>query len=258
MYLIEKKKSQQHSPNLPAIIPGQSSTHNWREVDSFSSRNTSNEGQSVFSNKDKRTREKEEIEERGEVREEMARYPDKKLCEEKKGERRRKDRTVEGDGTREEKPTNDWSNWAPEWYRAWPIGIVDHLWGLVPFIDQVLGLRGPARERIGRSLSIHPFSALPSCTPPSLVPFSRNVVCKRHGPWRTRNDRPIIHAPPGIGNQHALLTQEGREIFGPAEYWRIVFLDGDGRTTGGKIDQIRTIFLYDKIRINWNRIYEDI
>lgn len=82
--------------------------------------------------------------------------------------KRKKEQIVERDRMREEKPTNDWSDRVPEWNQAQPIGTVGHLWGLVPFIDQVPGLRGSVHERIGRSLSIHPFSALPSYLP--LVP----------------------------------------------------------------------------------------
>lgn len=145
--------------------------------------------------------------------------------------KRKKGRAGERDRTREEKPTNDWSNQVPEWYRARPIGTVDHVCGLVPFIDQAPGLRGPARERIGRSLSIHPFSALPSCP----LPPSRETSYANAGPWRTRNDRPIIRATwnlePGTS---ALFSRKKGETFGPAEYSLEGRVPGRRWSTDGK------------------------
>lgn len=63
-----------------------------------------------------------------------------------------------------------------------------------------------ARSREDREILVDtPFLCSPLLSTLS-SPFSRNV-CKRHGPWRTRNDRPIIHAPPRTENQHALFKK---------------------------------------------------
>lgn len=157
--------------------------------------------------------------------------------------KRKKGRAGERDRTREEKPTNDWSNQVPEWYRARPIGTVDHVCGLVPFIDQAPGLRGPARERIGRSLSIHPFS--PLLSPP---PFSRNVVCKRRSMADAQRSTNYPRATWNLEPARSSHVRRGRPLVPRNTRCRAVFLEGGRRTE--KLWSDRDDFLIQQIRTN--------
>lgn len=181
----------------------------------------------------------------------MVRYRDRESCEETKEERerkasrretKRKRERRERDGTREEKPTNDWSNRVPEWYRARPIGTVGHLRGLVPFIDQAPG-PSRARSREDREILVDtPFLCSRLLPPNSPAPSRETSYANAtvHGGRATIGQLSTRHLESGTSTH---LSREKRETFGPAE------LVGEDRVperrwSNGKIDRIGTIFSY--------------
>lgn len=169
----------------------------------------------------------------------MVRYRDREPCEEKKEERerkasrretKRKRERRERDGTREEKPTNDWSNRGAEWYRARPIGTVGHLRGLVPFIDQAPG-PSRARSREDREILVDtPFLCSRLLPPNSPAPSCETSYANAtvHGGRATIGQLSTRHLESGTSTH---LSRRKRETFGPAEYSleKTVFLKGDGR-----------------------------
>lgn len=127
-------------------------------------------------------------------------------------------KTREEDGKRRgERPTDDWSIRASEWCRPRPIGTVDLLRGLAPFIDQAparTSRTGGARfagpvMRDHRRDPCRPLPALPFL---SSIPRARPLRCptsedsasyaNTDATVNARNDRPIIHAPPGTWSLH--------------------------------------------------------
>lgn len=147
--------------------------------------------------------------------------------------KRKKGQTVERDGTREERPTDDWSDRVPEWYRARPISTVDHLLGSGP-----IHRSGPgpswARSREDREILVDtPFL----CSPPSLLsplpfPFLVPLLAKRrmqtqvHGGRATIGQLSTRHLESGTS---ALLSRrKGERSLVPRNTrWRTVFLEGD-------------------------------
>jgi len=125
-------------------------------------------------------------------------------------ESRKRDRAKQRRHERGETTRTDWLIRAPEWCQPRPIAIADLLRGPVPFIDQA------GRRRPSRRASVARGSGDPCRDPLSLLsslpPF---LLCERRmqTPWRTRSDRPIIHAPPGTWKAARHSRRKRRIVF---------------------------------------------
>ncbi|KYN28004.1 hypothetical protein ALC57_02581 [Trachymyrmex cornetzi] len=208
--------------------------------------NTSNAGQRVFSNEDKRAKRKKlKEEEEGErwCGIKIGSRARRRKKKERVSERKRRDEGGETNQRLVEPGTRvvlDSTNR----YRRPPLGSGPiHRSGPGPSRARLArGSRDPCRY----TLSLLSPPAPRTRRPPSHETSYANATV--HGGHA--NDRPIIHAPPGTSTH---FSRRKGETFGPAEYTLVDRVPGRRWSMDGKVDRIGPIFSYtnkDKLKFN--------